>query len=70
MRPLRVVKGEIYDECNLLKILALQSLGKDAEAVNAMEKTEPLTRHDKLASIYWYALARQHLNTNNLRRRP
>ena len=67
MRPLRVVKGDIYDECNLLKILALQGLGKTGEADAALKKTEPLTRHDKLAPLYWYAMAKSHLNANNLK---
>ena len=65
MRPLRVVKGDTYDECNLLKTLALQSMSKMDEAEVILNKMDPLTRHDKLAPLYWYAMAKLHLSKDN-----
>lgn len=65
MRPMRASKGDIWEECNLLKTLALQALGRTNEAEPILNKMEPLTRHDKLASLYWYSMAKLHLSTNN-----
>jgi hypothetical protein len=65
MRPLRVVKGDTFDECLLLKTLALQSMGKTIDAAPILNDLEPLTRHDKHASLYWYSMAKLHLSTNN-----